>query len=68
MTALQKIKSLFKRPKVKDKVEQPKATVAPEKKAGESSQHSTGSTWRRCAELQAEDLFFAAAVAAQSGY
>ena len=44
MTTLQKIKSLFKRPKVKDKVEQPKATVAPEKKAGESSQHSTGST------------------------
>ena len=34
MTALQKIKSLFKRPKVKDKVEQPKATVAPEKKGG----------------------------------
>ena len=42
MTALQKIKSLFKRPKVKDKVEQPKATVALEKKADEAGEQKSG--------------------------
>jgi hypothetical protein len=46
MTALQKIKSLFKRPKAKAKAkaEQPKAPEAPGKKAGESSRQSTGTT------------------------
>ena len=42
MTALQKIKSLFKRPKVKDKVEQPKAPEAAEKKAGEAGEQKSG--------------------------
>lgn len=52
MTALQKIKSFFKRPKAKAKAEQPKAPEAaekkvsepPEKKAGESNQQSSGTT------------------------
>ncbi len=44
MTALQKIKSLFKRPKAKAKAEQPKAPEAAEKKTGEGSQKSTSTT------------------------
>ena len=44
MTVLDKIKSLFKRPKAKAKAEAPKVTEATEKKAGEGSQQSTGPT------------------------
>jgi len=44
MTALDKIKSFFKRPTAKVKAEPPKATETPEKKAGEGSQQSTGPT------------------------
>ncbi len=42
MTALQKIKSLFKRPKAKAKAEQPKAPEATEKKTGEAGEQKSG--------------------------
>ena len=42
MTALQKIRSLFKRPKAKANDEQPKAPEAAEKKADESGEQKSG--------------------------
>ena len=42
MTALQKIKSLFKRPKAKAKAEQPKVPEAVEKKTGEAGEQKSG--------------------------